>query len=111
MVTGGARSHGCYVADDHGVILSVRVTTRASRDGVDNVGVHGDGNHVAHIRVRAVPSDGKANAAVIGLLSKLLRRPKSRIRLVSGAASRIKRFRIEGDSQAIGSAIEAWPKT
>ena len=101
----------CHAADDDGVVLLVRVTTRASRDGVDGVGVLSDGRAVAHVRVRAAAVEGKANAALIGLLSKRLKRPKSQIRLISGATSRLKKYRIEGEPAELAASIEAWPKT
>ena len=46
-----------------------------------------------YVRERAV--DGKANAAVHRLLAEHLGVPRNRITLVSGATSRIKRFRID----------------
>ncbi len=99
------------MADGNGVVVLVRVTTRASRGGVDGVGVLADGRAVAHVRVRAAAVDGKANAALIGILSKQLKRPKAMIRLISGATSRVKRVRIEGDREAIAALVEGWPKT
>jgi uncharacterized protein YggU (UPF0235/DUF167 family) len=59
----------------------------------------------------APPVDGRANAATIELLSTTLGVPASRIVLLSGAQSRLKRFRIEGLSAAvvtvrIGAALE-----
>ena len=51
-----------------------------------------DGALTIYVRERAV--DGKATAAVHKLLADHLGVPKSRVELVSGAASRVKRFRI-----------------
>ena len=93
------------------MVLVVRVTAQASRDQVVGVGALADGRCVAHVRVRAAAREGKANTAVIGLLSKQLKRPKSKIRLVSGPTSRLKRFRIEGFAREVAAAIEAWPKS
>ena len=68
-------------------------------------GVDADG--VLHVRVTAPPADGAANAAVTRLLARALGVPKGAVSLASGAASRHKRVRIEGSSQA---AIEQrWP--
>lgn len=52
-----------------------------------------DGTLTIYVRERAV--DGKANEAVIRVLAEHVGAPRSRIRLVSGATSRRKRFRIE----------------
>jgi uncharacterized protein (TIGR00251 family) len=51
-----------------------------------------DGELTVYVREPAV--DGKANNAVIGLLAAHLAVPRSRVELVSGATSRLKRFRI-----------------
>jgi uncharacterized protein YggU (UPF0235/DUF167 family) len=47
------------------------------------------------VSVTATPSDGKANAAVIKLLSKALGIAKSRLSLVRGHTSRHKVFRVD----------------
>ncbi|HEX9780834.1 MAG TPA: DUF167 family protein [bacterium] len=44
--------------------------------------------------VKAKPIEGRANEAVIALLARALRLPRSRLRLVRGAAGRHKLFRI-----------------
>ncbi|WP_151882712.1 DUF167 domain-containing protein, partial [Mycobacterium tuberculosis] len=46
------------------------------------------------IYVREPAIDGKANDAVTRLLAAHLQLPKSRVKLVSGATSRFKRFRL-----------------
>ncbi len=48
------------------------------------------------ISVTAPPDKGRANTAIVKLLSKLLKIPVSSVALVSGASSRRKRVRIEG---------------
>lgn len=47
-----------------------------------------------HIYVREPATEGKANAAVIRVLSGLYKTSRSQIELVSGARSRTKVFRI-----------------
>ena len=51
-----------------------------------------DGELTIYVREPAV--EGKANDAVVRLLAKHLDVPRSRLELVSGATSRVKRFRI-----------------
>jgi uncharacterized protein YggU (UPF0235/DUF167 family) len=51
-----------------------------------------DDELTVYVPERAV--DGKANAAVIALLAKHFGVSRSRIELVSGATSRVKRFRV-----------------
>ncbi len=73
-----------------GAQIAVRVTPKASRNLVKLQ----DG--VLRVHVTAVPEAGKANAAVVKLLSKALGVPKSRLQLLRGAASRDKLFRVLG---------------
>jgi hypothetical protein len=62
-----------------------------SRNG-PRVEVGDDGALTLYVRER--PVDGKANDAVIRLLAEHLGVARSRLELVSGAAARVKRFRI-----------------
>lgn len=57
------------------------------------------------LRVAAVPDKGKANAAVIALLSKALAVPKSAIRLTAGETARIKLFAIDGDPAVLAARL------
>jgi len=74
-----------------GVRFDLRVSPRASRDAIG--GVH-DG--ALRIKITAPPVDGKANAAIISLLSKRLRVPKRDVRIVSGMSSKTKRVEVAG---------------
>ncbi len=78
-----------YLAD--GRIITVRVTPRASRNKVI---ADPDGRADLRVMVTTVPEGGKANAAVIKLLSRALGVPKSRIELVRGGSGRDKQFRV-----------------
>ena len=71
-----------------GAEIAVRVTPKASRD---RILVEDD---AIRVYVTTVPEDGKANKAVVKLLSKALGVPKVRIDLIRGATSRDKVFRI-----------------
>jgi uncharacterized protein YggU (UPF0235/DUF167 family) len=51
-----------------------------------------DGALTIYVQERAV--DGKANEAVTKVLAAHLGVPKSRVELISGARSRVKRFRV-----------------
>ncbi|PJE22649.1 MAG: hypothetical protein CK431_15335 [Mycobacterium sp.] len=56
------------------------------------VEVGADGQLTVYVREQAV--DGKANDAVTRVLANYFDVPRNRIELVSGATSRLKRFRI-----------------
>jgi uncharacterized protein YggU (UPF0235/DUF167 family) len=53
-----------------------------------------NGSLTLYVRERAV--EGKATEAVIRLLAAQLGVPRSEVTLLSGATSRVKRFRIDG---------------
>jgi uncharacterized protein len=71
--------------------LSVRVSPGASRSEV--VGRRGDSWHV---KVTAAPERGRANEAVLRLLSDRLGVPKSRLAVVSGHVGRDKVVALDG---------------
>ena len=51
-----------------------------------------DGSLTVYVRERAI--EGRATEAVIRVLAEHLGVPKSQVELISGATSRVKRFRI-----------------
>jgi len=89
----------------HGVSVAVRVTPRGGRDDIDGLETLADGRTVLKVRVRAMAEAGGANRAVTELLAKALRVPKAKVRLVSGATSRIKQIAIDGDPAMLGDAL------
>jgi len=78
----------------------VRVTPRGGRDAVDGWTADADGRPLLKLRVSAAPSDGAANAAVIELVAKALRIPRSAVRIAAGETARIKRLEIAGVTAA-----------
>ena len=70
--------------------LPVRLTPGASADRIDGWDVDPDGRPVLKVRVRARPVEGEANTALIKLLAKSLRLPKSSVTLDRGGQSRTK---------------------
>jgi uncharacterized protein (TIGR00251 family) len=74
-----------------GVILTVQVVPRASRNEV--VGIHGD---ALRIRLRAPPVDGAANAALIAFLAETLGVRQRQVEILSGHTSRRKSVLVSG---------------
>ena len=72
----------------------MRVTPRGGRDAVDGWTADADGRPLLKLRVSTAPSDGAANAAVIELVAKALRIPRSAVRIAAGETARIKRLEI-----------------
>jgi uncharacterized protein (TIGR00251 family) len=92
-------------ASTEGISVALRVTPRGGRDDIDGVETRADGRSVLKVRVRAIADGGEANRAVTELLAKSLRVPKARVRLLSGATSRLKQVAIDGDPAALGEAL------
>ncbi|MEE2951149.1 MAG: DUF167 family protein [Pseudomonadota bacterium] len=87
----------CFERTADGIRLFVRLTPKSSADRVDGVADQGDGSLRLKVRVRAVPEDGKANAALGVLLAKTFDVAKSDVTLVTGATNRSKTLVIAGD--------------
>ncbi|MBN8951829.1 MULTISPECIES: DUF167 domain-containing protein [unclassified Rhizobium] len=79
--------------------LSVRLTPNGGRDAIDGLEAASDGECYLKARVSAAPEKGKANKALIALLSKSLGIPKSTLAFVSGDTARKKILRIEGEPE------------
>jgi uncharacterized protein YggU (UPF0235/DUF167 family) len=88
------------------VIVDVRLTPKGGRDAFDGIARLADGRNVLKARVRAVPEDGKANAALCRLIAKALGVPPSRVEVVAGATGRIKRVAVSGDVAALTVGLE-----
>ncbi|MFO1012946.1 MAG: DUF167 family protein [Caulobacteraceae bacterium] len=88
----------------------VRLTPRAGVDRVEGWASDEKGRPILKIKVAAAPVDGAANAALIALLAKTLRVPKSAVRLLAGETARIKRLEIAGLAEAdLAAAVGAPP--
>jgi len=74
--------------------IRVRLTPRGGRDAID--GWDGD---VLRARVSPPAVDGRANEALIRLLSGALGVPRSNISIISGERSRTKLVEVEGLAQ------------
>ncbi|WP_184400087.1 DUF167 domain-containing protein [Rhizobium sp. BK650] len=92
--------------DDH-IRLTVRLTPNGGRNAVDGIESDGEGGMLLKVRVTAVPEKGKANTALIALISKSLGVAKSSVDLVSGDTSRKKILRIDGDPEDLTKKLEA----
>ena len=92
---------------DAGLIVTVRLTPRGGSDAIDGVETLADGRAVLKARVRAAPSDGAANAALVALLAKALRVAPRRITIAAGESARIKRVKISGTGPELATALGA----
>jgi uncharacterized protein YggU (UPF0235/DUF167 family) len=88
------------------VTLVVRLTPRGGRDAIDGIERRDDGQCVLRVRVRAAPTEGEANDALITLLARTLGVPPRAVSLVAGATSRTKRIAIAGEGPTLAAALE-----
>jgi uncharacterized protein len=95
-----------WLAQADGVIVMVRLTPKGGRDSLDGVETLADGRAVLKARVRAAPSEGEANAVLGRLLAKTFGVAPSRVEIVGGSTSRIKRVKISGDTPALVATLE-----
>ena len=75
--------------DGDRISFVIRVTPRASADAVAGVR-----EGALLVRVTAPPLEGKANDAVVSLLSTVLGVPRGQVRVERGAAARTKRVSV-----------------
>ena len=97
-----------YAVSASGLSLSLRVTPKARRNRIDGIADDADGGTALKVAVTAAPEDGKANAAVIALLAKEWRLPKSAFTVTRGGGNRRKTVAIEGDGAALKEKIDGW---
>ena len=75
--------------------LSITVKTRAKQEKIEKT----DGGCGYTVHVKEPPVENKANSAIIKLLSKYFRVPKSQITILSGMQSKRRIIEIKNQSQ------------
>jgi uncharacterized protein (TIGR00251 family) len=88
-----------------GISIALRVTPRGGRDHIDGVETLANGRSVIKVRVRAIADGGEANRAVTDLLAKALGVPRARVKILSGATSRLKQIAVDGDPKTLGETL------
>jgi len=87
-----------------GVVVPVRLTPKSGRDEIAGLDEFG-GETVLKARVRAVPEDGRANAALEKLIAKWLGLPPSAVKVAHGGKSRLKQIGIDGDPATLSALL------
>jgi hypothetical protein len=94
------------------VRVTVRLTPRAASDRILGLAAEPEGGAVLKVGVTAVPEDGKANAALVALLAKTWKLPKSAIAIASGATDRRKLLHIgtadAEEAASLARRLEEW---
>ncbi len=104
-------SEGPLAAAEDGVTLRIRLRPGASRNAVLGRTVLADGAVVVLAAVSAPPEGGKANAALIQLLAKAWRLPKTSVSIAGGATARNKVLHVAGRTADLMTQLGAWLDT
>ena len=91
-----------------GVRIAVRLTPRAQAERIQGIATEADGSVVLKVAVVPAPERGKANDALLRLLAKRWRLPRTSLRLVSGAAQRRKTLHLAGEPKALLARLQSW---
>lgn len=99
-----------FEASPDGVKVRVKLNPAAARDRMN--GVAADENGVAWLTasVTAVPENGRANKALIRMLSKQWRLAKSSIQVIAGGTARRKTLLVVGETDAVLNKLAGWLK-
>lgn len=90
-----------------GLVIRVRVTPGAIVDQVAGWETGADKRPYLKVRIRAVAERGKANQALIRLLSKLLNEPAAGFEIVTGGGARLKQVLVKGDPAHLVDRLQA----
>jgi uncharacterized protein YggU (UPF0235/DUF167 family) len=88
--------------------VALRLQPGASRARIDGPAELDDGSVVLKLRVNEPPEGGKANAAMIRLLAKAWKLPKSDLSLITGQGGRRKTLLVAGEAAALQARLGAW---
>ena len=97
--------HSPWRRGKNGVELRVRLTPKSSRDAIEGVTATADGPALK-ARVRAIPEDGAANAALERLVADWLGVTRNTVALCGGGKSRVKTLAVSGDAQNLVSLLQ-----
>src|SRR5262249_21441364 len=89
-----------------GLLLAVRVSPKAYRDGIDGLAETSEGPALQG-RVRAVPDQGEANTAVETVVAKWLGVAATKVAVTRGHKSRVKMLEIGGEPAMLEALIAA----
>lgn len=103
---GSSGAETAWSAQEDGVTLWVRLTPKGGRDALEGVEALADGRLVLKARVRAAPEDGRANEALIELVSSALETPRRQVSIASGHTGRVKKLFVAGDPARLVKALE-----
>lgn len=90
-----------------GVRVAVRLTPGARSERIEGIAAEADGSVVLRVAVTAAPEQGKANAALLRLLARRWRLPRTSLSIVSGATQRRKTLHLAGEPKALLAHLQS----
>jgi len=97
-----------FTKDSEGLKVALRLTPGVGKTCISGIVADEKGNLGLKASVTTPSESGKANTALIKLLAKAWRLPKTSLSIVSGAASRSKTVLIAGGGEALRGRLEEW---
>lgn len=97
-----------YKITERGLRLAVRLTPKARHARIEGLAAEARGGSAIKVAVTAAPESGKANAALIKLLAREWRLPKSSIAIERGGSARRKTLFIAGDGAELAARLAGW---
>lgn len=94
-----------------GALVTVRLTPKSSANAIRGIAADADGSTHLKVTVTTIPEDGKANVALLKLLAKTWKLPKTSLTVASGATSRRKVVHIAGDPASLHGMLQEWKRT
>jgi len=91
-----------------GTRVRIRLTPKAGANRIGDVVADADGYGRLKVQVSAVPEKGKANKALLKLLSKSWGVGMRRLDLIAGAKDRNKTVRIAGEPAETLAMLDEW---
>jgi len=91
-----------------GVSVRLRVTPRGGSDRIDGLARDAEGGRFLKLRVSAVAEKGQANEAVVRLLAKAWRLPRTALTITAGESGRNKVVTVAGDAAVLEAQISTW---
>ncbi len=96
------------ISQDNGVTVAVRLTPKASVNRIDGLSPVEDGGTALRARVTAAPENGRANTALLKLLAKAWKLPKTSLTVAAGAKDRRKTIHVAGDPDILLPHLQHW---
>ncbi|SCA58173.1 conserved hypothetical protein [Candidatus Terasakiella magnetica] len=92
------------------VRLQIRLTPKSKKNAINTIINDAQGQMALKVSVTAVPEKGKANAALIKLLSKEWKLAKSDIEISAGELNRHKTLLLKGGGVSLQQRLIEWMK-